>query len=397
MVSRYRSIHTVMHHDLARDAGTFRWGGALMGQVAEGTVTAKRPMTPTEAIVARAWAAELRLPRVGLDEDFIDLGSHSLQGLAIAARLEETFGMSIPVRTLFEEPTVADLAAWIDLRRGDGQPARAEIVLLQSAEGSALRPIFAVPGGRGTAQKLYGLAKLARDVDPARPLYAFPGDPPVPDATEQEDWVAAAAGAINAAMREIQPHGPYLLLGACVGGVITWEMARQLEAEGESIRLLLVDTRNPRLQIGEGSIRHAVNKSLSVEERRARRRQRGEWRRRATPEAPQLPVPDVEGRDKIRRMVMTQFYQPGPLRGHVTLLINQDWRRVSATLGWDGLVDDLAVVVIGQGHSLHWHIPEVAAHAREWLNQVESEDDGSQAQGQSVFAREVRNRRRGEQ
>ena len=89
-----------------------------MGSVSGRLSPEERTRTPTEEIVARIWAKELRLPYIGLDDDFIDLGSHSLQGVAISARLEERFGVSIPVRILFEEPTVADLAAWIDRQRG---------------------------------------------------------------------------------------------------------------------------------------------------------------------------------------------------------------------------------------------------------------------------------------
>src|SRR5687767_5306836 len=86
-----------------------RRGSRGRGKEGMGSVTGrlspeKRTRTPTEEIVARIWAEELRLPYIGLDDDFIDLGSHSLQGVAIAARLEERFGVLIPVRILFEEP-----------------------------------------------------------------------------------------------------------------------------------------------------------------------------------------------------------------------------------------------------------------------------------------------------
>ena len=103
----------------------------MMGTVSGGLVTDERTRTSTEEIVARIWAAELRLPHVGLDEDFIDLGSHSLQSVAVVARLEERFGVSIPVRVLFEEPTVADLAAWIDHRGGETHGAEIEFILVQ--------------------------------------------------------------------------------------------------------------------------------------------------------------------------------------------------------------------------------------------------------------------------
>ena len=217
-----------------------------MGGVSGGLVAAERTRTPTEEIVAGIWAAELRLPSIGLDEDFIDLGSHSLQGVAIVARLEERFGVSVPVRVLFEEPTVADLAAWLDRRRGETSGAEVEIIRLQ--QGSGLRPIFAVPGGRAVSRTLYALAKLARETDPRRPVFAFPGDPPVPAHTPKDSWVQAVAGSLTAAVRTRQQHGPYLLPGSCVGGIIAWEMARQLEARGDIVHLFLVDTKHPRLR-----------------------------------------------------------------------------------------------------------------------------------------------------
>src|SRR5215208_384024 len=99
-----------------------------MGSVSAGVSTGERKRTPTEEIVARIWAEELRLQHIGLDEDFIDLGSHSLQGVAVVARLQETFGVAVPVRVLFEEPTVADLAAWIDQHRPKTEGVHGEII-----------------------------------------------------------------------------------------------------------------------------------------------------------------------------------------------------------------------------------------------------------------------------
>jgi acyl-CoA synthetase (AMP-forming)/AMP-acid ligase II/thioesterase domain-containing protein/acyl carrier protein len=325
-------------------------------------------LTPTEETVAAVWAAELRLPRVGLDDDFIDLGSHSLQGLAIAARLKAIFDIAIPVRILFEEPTVADLAAWIDRQRGPERPV-AEHVRLQ--DGAERHPLFAIPGGRGDTPQLYALAKLARQTDPARPLFAFPGDPPVPATTPPAAWVPAAAAVLNDALRDLWHDGPYLLLGYCLGGLIAWEMACQLEAAGETAHLFLVDTRRPDVQIGEGTFRQAVAEALTPAERRARHRRRRASRQGVT--TPPDILPPVE--PGVRRGVLTRAYRPGPFGGQVTLLVNRDWHRVSPTLGWEELAGDgLRVAVTARGHGLHWHIPEVADHLRTWLDRVDPAD-----------------------
>lgn len=208
------------------------WGVEVTSELLVGAAISPAPtMSPTEAAVARVWAVELGLDRVGLDEDVINLGANSLQGLAIIARLEATFGVSIPSRVLFEEPTVAGLAAWVDRRIGlaaDTAPVR-----LHAGSG---RPLFAVPGGRGDTRQVYGLAKLARETATHQPVYGFPGDLPAPPLTAADEWVQAGAATLVAGMRALQPKRPYLLLGVCICGVFAWEMARQLEVDGEAGR-----------------------------------------------------------------------------------------------------------------------------------------------------------------
>ena len=259
-----------------------------------------------------------------------------MQGLAIAARLEQEFGIAIPVRTLFEEPTVADLAAWIDERRAAAEQPMAEVVRLQAADHSRRRPIFALPGGRGDARQLYALARLAREIDPARPLFAFPGDPPVPESTPPQEWIAAAAAAVAARVRATQPTGPHLLLGVCAGGVIAWEAACQLEAAGEVVHLLLVDTRNPQWTLGEGTFRHAVTESLTPGERRARHRRRREWRRAGSVDTLLPPVVESPDEEQVtRRLMRSRAYRPRPFHGRVILLVNGDWHQVGSALGWE--------------------------------------------------------------
>ncbi len=335
-----------------------------MGRGSGAMATVERTRTPTEEIVARIWAQELRLPHIGLDEDFIDLGSHSLQGVAVVARLEERFGVSIPVRVLFEEPTVADLAAWIDRQGHVTHGAEIEIVRVQ--EGRGLRPIFAVPGGGAVGRGLYGIAKLARETDPGRPVFALPGDPPVPANTPQESWVQAAAGSLIAAVRIQQPHGPYLLFGSCVGGIIAWEMARQLEGSGEIVHLFLNDTQHPRLRTDA--------KLRSPTEKRMKRLARIDRRRLQDASAPQRVVETAHKRPKDRklRQEMTRIYRPEPLAGRVRLIANADWHRDNPTLGWDELVGECQDVAVRKGgHALLRNIGEVATWLRAGLEEVD--------------------------
>jgi acyl carrier protein len=86
------------------------------------------PRTPTEELLAGIWAQVLGLERVGMDESFFELGGHSLLATQVLVRVRSTFDTEVPLRALFETPTVAGLAAEIERRRRpDGAPAGATI------------------------------------------------------------------------------------------------------------------------------------------------------------------------------------------------------------------------------------------------------------------------------
>jgi acyl carrier protein len=80
------------------------------GAVAPPPPRGQRSPTSTEAAVARIWAEVLRVAHVGLDDNFFDLGGHSLMALQVIVRVREQFAVELPVRSLFEAPTVAGLS-----------------------------------------------------------------------------------------------------------------------------------------------------------------------------------------------------------------------------------------------------------------------------------------------
>jgi amino acid adenylation domain-containing protein len=88
------------------------WGGAAEARVA--------PRTPTEQMLAGIWAEVLGRDVVGVEEDFFALGGHSLLATRVLLRVERSFGVELPLRTIFERPTVAGLAQEIDTRRSSG-------------------------------------------------------------------------------------------------------------------------------------------------------------------------------------------------------------------------------------------------------------------------------------
>jgi amino acid adenylation domain-containing protein len=93
---------------------------------AEGRYVA--PRTPMEEVLAGIWAEVLRLERVGVEESFFNLGGHSLLVTRVASRVRELFGVELPLRALFERPTVAELAGRVEEMRRAGLPVLPPVV-----------------------------------------------------------------------------------------------------------------------------------------------------------------------------------------------------------------------------------------------------------------------------
>ncbi|HLL46546.1 MAG TPA: amino acid adenylation domain-containing protein, partial [Longimicrobiaceae bacterium] len=86
------------------------------------------PRTPTEEMLAEIWAETLRLERAGVTESFFELGGHSLLAARVVSRVRQVFGVEVPLRALFEGPTVAELAGRVDEIRRAGAPSLPPVV-----------------------------------------------------------------------------------------------------------------------------------------------------------------------------------------------------------------------------------------------------------------------------
>nr|WP_052313046.1 non-ribosomal peptide synthetase [Corallococcus coralloides] len=103
------------------------------------------PRTPTEQLLADIWASVLGVARVGRDDDFFELGGHSLLATRVVSRLHAVFPLKVPLRELFEHPTVASLGQWLDAALGakSGSEAIARISSRARGEGEPLPLSFA--------------------------------------------------------------------------------------------------------------------------------------------------------------------------------------------------------------------------------------------------------------
>jgi amino acid adenylation domain-containing protein len=103
---------------------------------AEETYTA--PRTPTEQVLAAVWAEVLRVERAGIHDSFFELGGHSLLATRVVSQIRDVFGVELPLRALFEGPTIAQLAEAVEeLRRAD-LPRLPAIVPVERTDGLPL-------------------------------------------------------------------------------------------------------------------------------------------------------------------------------------------------------------------------------------------------------------------
>ncbi|HVR07182.1 MAG TPA: amino acid adenylation domain-containing protein, partial [Thermoanaerobaculia bacterium] len=200
---------------------------------------AQRYLPPRDALeldLVRLWEGVLKVRPVGITDDFFALGGHSLLAVQLMARIERGLGSRLPIAILLRHPTVERLAAAV---RGQVGPVRRR-ALVEVEPGSG-RPFFCVhPIGGDVLSYVH----LARHLAKERAFYGLQvfdhEEGAAPQSLEQ-----MAAQYIEA-VRQVQPAGPYSLGGWSMGGVVAFEMARQLAAAGERVDLVaLIDSLAP--------------------------------------------------------------------------------------------------------------------------------------------------------
>jgi FkbH-like protein len=189
------------------------------------------PRTEIEAALAEIWVELLRLEKVGIQDNYFDLGGTSLLAVDLFARIEHRFGEKLPLTSLIEAPTVEQLARLVD-----GAANQDSLVLIR--EGTDRPPLFLVHDGDGETM-LY--RNLALRLNTEHAVYGLQphSRPEVPMAHVR---VAEMAAHHIDKIRSVQPRGPYLIGGMCAGGVIAFEIALQLQIAAEKVALVaLID------------------------------------------------------------------------------------------------------------------------------------------------------------
>jgi thioesterase domain-containing protein/acyl carrier protein len=339
------------------------------------------PNNQIELLMTEIWSEVLNVGKVGAADDFFELGGHSLSATRLIARVQSAFGIDLPLRCLFIEPTVAGLAKYISYDaatqtyRYIGDTPRWSCLVPAQPKGTRL-PLFLVMGNQSPDDTLLTLSRIFPHLGPDQPVYGF--RPRWMEGDDREGYasvVEAARGHI-AELRTVQPKGPYLLGGYCVDGIMALEMAQQLMQAGDEVALLaLIDTERPtavrallaNLRLTGRRTRHMLGVIFGITRMDVRSSARAVWdllgRKLSRKFRPRKTVEVswhfYRSKTSYRRLMYS--YRPTRYPGRITLIVNERHQLFATSLGWKP--------VAGGGLAIHktagGHITMLTQHSRE--------------------------------
>jgi len=212
----------------------------------------------------KIWEDLLDVRPIGIQDNFFALGGHSLLAARMIGRVEQVCGKKVPLATLFAGATIEHLADVL-LQDAGKEDANSRTRVITVQRGRSKRPFFFLHGdwhGGGVY-----CSSLAQALEPDQPFYAlesyrFEG-------LQIPPTLEAMAAAHIEAMRTVQPEGPYLLGGWCNGGLLAYEMARQLHAAGQRVDLLVtIDIGTPSAYKLTRGIINRLGKLIRLDEKK---------------------------------------------------------------------------------------------------------------------------------
>ncbi|MBC3847753.1 amino acid adenylation domain-containing protein [Winogradskyella echinorum] len=188
------------------------------------------PRSKTEHLVSKIWCDVLEREKINIQSDFFELGGHSILAIKVVVRLEKEIGKKLPLSVIMVYPTIEKLANFLD--KDDKKKSWNSLVALRK-DGNKT-PLYIVHGAHFGIYIFNDLAKL---LDDDQPVYAL--QPKGLDGEEEpHDSIVDMAAHYISEMEASNPDGPYALAGFSMGGIIAFEMAKQLRAKGKKVTML---------------------------------------------------------------------------------------------------------------------------------------------------------------
>ncbi|MEH2097472.1 thioesterase II family protein, partial [Nostoc sp.] len=190
------------------------------------------PRNEVEQQLAQVWSAVLERQEIGIHDNFFDLGGHSLLAVKLLNNIQQVFEQQLSLSSLFQNPTIAQLGQ--QLNNTEVKQSNPDLLFLQPL-GDAI-PLFCLPGANGHG---FYFRDLAINFGKKRPVYGLEtlgrnGSTALPESVELH------ASQLIELLRQQQPKSPYILAGYSSGCAVAFEMASQLEQQGETVSLLAI-------------------------------------------------------------------------------------------------------------------------------------------------------------
>ena len=195
------------------------------------------PRDQRDVQMAALWQQVFGIEKVGIHDNFFDLGGHSLKAAQLFYLIEQVYGRHLPLSTLFQAPTIAGLTSVLTQEQGISPWQSLVAMQLSSSD----TPVFLVSAAGGG---ILWFAQLARLLGQAHPVYGLQARG-YDGKTEPYDSVPEMARHYIAEIRSRVPNGPYIIIGVCTGGLVAYEMAQQLVEQNETVTLVILNSWHP--------------------------------------------------------------------------------------------------------------------------------------------------------
>jgi FkbH-like protein len=195
------------------------------------------PSNEVEAELLRIWKEVLDRDTISVQDDFFEVGGDSLHAVRLMFEIEKTFRQQFDISTLMSRPTIEAFGQILKPLKDDATPP---VHIVPMRPRGDRTPLFCIHCGTGHVLRYRALSSY---LDPEIPLYGVRA--PELRAGKTLPTIEELAALYVKDIRKVRPHGPYQLFGFCIGGIVAFEVARQLTQLGETVsRVVMVETLN---------------------------------------------------------------------------------------------------------------------------------------------------------
>ena len=302
-----------------------------------------------ETKLIEIWESTLNVRPIAPSDNFFELGGHSVLAARIFARMAKELDKTLPLATLFQAPTIAALATMI--RKSEWKPMWSCLVPIRAA--GTKPPFFFVHPIGGNVLNFSGFCS---HFGPGQPIYGLQARGLDGEEAPHTSIEAMAADYIEN-IRRVQPDGPYYIGGFSAGGVVAFEMARQLQAMAQPVGLLaLLDTEiltfsqqtisaEARLhhwwRMAKVNVRYATRMSAAdfIKKKSFNLKMRGKLFAWGVRERLRLEIDPSTLNAEEAFLLAFKRYVPRPYNGNATLFRAGDGAEyLDPNLGWDGII-----------------------------------------------------------